>query len=238
MSEPVIADKCKEIADHESRLICEICRPNDQGRYIIPTNQGNFTPDTYESCALILPSLSRMGFKLLMDGRTTPASSGAPETNPATGPAEAPSAVRSEERASGDEDRQIETQERPEAAYETSPAARVETEEAGGNEGPKVIKPFAVRIVTDGRTSRVSRQVLFGNGKGCKLTVEFSVIPSEQEGSYTMTYSIYKSGAPFEILRKMSFTAQGGKANLGFEISSSSSDMSRIDSIRIVDLGR
>ncbi|MBN1283480.1 MAG: hypothetical protein JXA24_06900 [Proteobacteria bacterium] len=232
MSEPISADSCRAISDETARLTCEICRPDDQGHFVISTDKGEFTPETEESCALILPSLIKMGFKLLMQGRTQ-----SPPPR-ATGQQAAPA---NRETAAGDQRTAQDGTEPPAEARQEATTDETETADPEGDGraiGEEIIKPFTARIVTDGRTVKVSRTLLLGKGKGLNLLLEYSALPAEEPGSYILTYSIYKDGAPFEILRSMRFKASEGKANLAFRINASSEDFSGISSINIVDLGR
>jgi hypothetical protein len=105
--------------------------------------------------------------------------------------------------------------------------------EAGVDSGT-VTKPFATRLVPDGRQMRAERTLLIGENRGIKVEVVYSVTRGEEAGRYAMTYQVFDGDRAIGGERTLQFAAPGGRASLAFAIVPPSAG-GRINSISIVE---
>jgi hypothetical protein len=68
------------------------------------------------------------------------------------------------------------------------------------------------------------RTLLFGEGRGVGVEVEYSVTRTETAGLFRMTYRLAINGEAFSGYRTLDFSAPGGRTSLSFVIATSEAD--------------
>jgi len=94
-----------------------------------------------------------------------------------------------------------------------------------------VTRPFATRLIPDGRQMRTKRTLLIGDGRGIKVEVVYSVTRGQEAGRYTMTYQVFDGDRAIGGQRTLQFDAPGGRTSLAFAIVPANG---RINSVSIV----